>query len=108
MGAGVIPIRVGIAETVTTAGNARAADVRDRSRVRNARDVIPRDRSRDSRLEMHACVNNRKQRISAEQTMYILPMEFFLWGEKTENTLPVDRLDGTLKIGGKIKTTKIR
>ena len=86
----------------------RAADVRDRSRVRNARDVIPRDRSRDSRLEMHACVNNRKQRISAGQTMYILPMEFFLWGEKTGNTLPVDRLDGTLKIGGKIKTTKIR
>ena len=107
-GAGVIPIRVGTAGIVIIAGNAQTADVRGQSSERNARAAIPRDRSRGSRSEMHACVINRKQRISAGQTAYLLPMDFSLWGEKTENTLPAGTSNDTLKTGDINKMTKIR
>lgn len=135
-GAGVIPIRVGTAGIVIIAGNAQTADVRGQSSERsgraadargqsrersgravdargqsserNVRAAIPRDRSRGSRSEMHACVINRKQRISAGQTAYLLPMDFSLWGEKTEKTLPAGTSNDTLKTGNINKMTKIR
>ncbi|MGN1170545.1 MAG: hypothetical protein ACI4SZ_02720 [Lachnospiraceae bacterium] len=95
MGVGVIPIHVESAETVMTARNGPDADASVRRHARNGPDAdasvrrhakngldaILRGRSRDSRLGMHANVNNRKQRISVWQTAYS-PHGLFSMGRK--------------------------
>ena len=73
-------VRAAAADDRRCARSVQAADVR--RHARNVRAVIPGDRSRDSLLEMHACVSNRRQRMSARQAVYFLPMDIALWGEK--------------------------
>lgn len=85
------------------ARNGQAVDASDRRHARNDPDAILRDRSPDSRLGMHVCVNNRKLRISARQAASILPIDFPLWGENTEKTLPVGEADDIMSAKVRIR-----